>query len=458
MAALKSALKQGQDLFSREWRVARAIDPRASAGAAKVPSAEPETRWRVVLLCALVCLLDGYDMVVAPVSAPAMAIDWGLAPSMFTSALTAGILGIGLGSAFIAPLGDRFGRRPLVMWSFALVGTASLATSFCTDVTQLTLLRFITGIGMGASLANALALTSEYAAPRVRSRVLACVYASSAFGGALGGLIAPSILAVAGWRGIYGVGGILPLLLVPLLWFWLAESQRFLCAQNQSDSTAGDNGAEATDAGKPPGGLLDSLLLLLAPRYRRATGLVWLLFFLCTFTIYMISSWLPTLMHLMEWSLDSAIRALMVFSFGGILGGFFLSWMVDIGRIRSALLLGFGLTATALGGLQVAPANFAVWMTLISMMGAGIIGAANALTAVAVIVYPIELRASGIGAAGAVGRLGATAAPVIGGALLALDISALGILSGLILPMFAGLIVVLCFYRLLNSPTEYSLP
>ncbi len=412
-------------------------EPAMPAGS-DVPQLPPATSWRVVILCALVCLLDGYDMVVAPVGTPAMASDWGIDPAGFAVALAASVLGTGVGSAVIAPLGDRFGRRPLVILSFALVGLSSLVTPLVATIPQLTVIRFITGIAMGASLANALALTSEYAVTRWRSRILACVYASSALGGALGGLIAPSILNVAGWQGIYAVGGALPLLLVPVLFFFLSESRHFL----QLKASAGTPEQPTAAISE---GAFDGLASLFASSYRNATIVLWLLFFLATFTTYMLSSWLPTLMHMVGWSMENSVRAVMTFSFGGILGGFFLSWMVDAGKVRTALLLGFGLTGCALFGTRIAPDHIALWMALTTMMGAGTIGAANALTAVAAIVYPTSLRASGIGAAGALGRFGATVAPLMGGALIALEIPALGILSGLVFPMGLALLIVLIF-------------
>ncbi len=404
----------------------------------------PVTHWRVVVLCALVCLLNGYVMVIGPVATPTMALDWAIDVSRFGMALAASILGMAIGSVMLAPLGDRFGRRPLILWSFALVGVSTLAIVAWQSVTGFTLLRFITGLGLGASLANALTLTSENAATAIRSRVLACVYASSAVGGALGGLVAPWIMAVGGWQGLFVAGGVVPLLLVPLLMLRLPESVRFIAARaSRAAPTAARGTASMTD-------MLASVTALFSVEYRKATILIWLLFFLSTFTTYMISSWLPTLMSLAGWSMDNAVRALMMFSFGGIIGGFLLSWVVDRGRVKAALLAGFAITALALGLLGATPPNVSLWMALITLMGIGVIGAANALTAVAAIVYPTRLRAGGIGSAGALGRFGATLAPLVGGLLIAVNVPAIGILTGLVFPMVLGLLLVLCFSRHLH--------
>ncbi|MFV8820010.1 MFS transporter [Haliea sp. E17] len=405
------------------------------SAAAETDDLPDALRWRVIVLCALVCLLDGFDMVVAPVSIPTLAGDWQLAPSAFSTALAAAVLGTGIGAAFIAPLGDRFGRRPLVIGSFAMVALCTLATPLIHSVNQLTALRFATGLGLGASLANAIALASEYAAPHLRSRIVACVYATSALGGAVGASIAPYLLGNWGWQGVYVFGGAAPLVLMPLLFAGLAESRRFLAER------AGAGTAVAADSA----GSMERLRALLQPPHRASTVLLWSLFFLSTFCTYMMSSWLPTLMHLSGWSMEDAVRSVMVFSFGGVIGGFIQGWMVDRGRILPAISLGFGITALSLAALNIAPLHTGLWLFLITVMGAGNMGVAYALTSFAAIVYPTGLRASGIGAAGACGRFGATLAPLIGGWLLAQQLAALQILTGLIIPMAAALLLVLVF-------------
>lgn len=392
-------------------------------------------RWRVIILCALVCLLDGFDMIVAPVSIPSLASDWQIDASAFATALAAAVLGTGLGAAFIAPLGDRFGRRPLVMGSFALVALCTLSTPLVATMGQLITLRFLAGLGLGASLANAVALASEYAPENLRSRVVTCVYATSALGGAVGALVAPPLLSSWGWQGVYAFGGIVPLLLMPFLFLGLAESQRFIAVVAGRGETAAPESA----------GSMQRLGTLLKPPHRGSTLLLWTLFFLSTFCTYMISSWLPTLMHLSGWSMEDSVRAVMVFSFGGVIGGFLLGWMVDRGHILAANCLGFGTTALALATLNIAPLHTGIWMFLIFLMGAGNMGVAYALTAFAAIVYPTSLRASGIGAAGAFGRFGATVAPLIGGWLLSQQLAALEILSSLIVPMAFALLLVLLF-------------
>ena len=414
----------------------------SSAIAAREAGLSSVRRWWVVFLCAMVCLLDGYDMVVAPISIPVLAESWGLDASAFAAALTGTVLGMALGAAFIAPLGDRFGRRPVILVSFFLVGLASLLTPLSSTVMELALFRFVTGLGMGASLANALALASEFALPHLRSRIITCVYAMSAVGSVMGGFLAPPLLATFGWPGLYVTGGILPLALIPLLWLWLPESIRFQVLRSMGPVEQAPGSAPRRE-----GGALDSIRPLLAQPYRSRTLLLWTLYLLSSFTVYVISSWLPTLMRLYGWSIENSVHAIMVFSFGGIVGGFLLGWLVDRGQIRSCLLAGFIFTGIAMLALNVAPPAIWIWMTLIGVMGAGMIGISYAVAALAAIVYPTELRAGGIGTASAMGRVGATLAPAVGGWLLAIGWPVTAIFTGLIVPMVVGVVIVSVFAR-----------
>jgi len=398
--------------------------------------------WWIVTLCSLVCLLDGYDVLVAPVSVPVLAADWGLKAAAFTPALTATVLGMALGAVLIAPLGDRLGRRPVITTSFAVIGAASLLTPLASTVLELTLFRLVTGLALGASITNSLALSSEVARPHLRSRITICVYSMSAVGSIIGGFFAPAILETLNWQGLYVVGGVMPLLLVPILHFSLPR-------QPAAAPAIGT-------AAAAPAGLFRNLARLLAAPFRGVTLLLWMLYFLCLFTMYVISSWLPTLMHIHGWSLDTSVRALMFFSFGGVVGGFLIGWLVDRKQTAPALSGGFIAAGSALAGLVIAPVDFVTWMALITVIGGGIIGVSYAVAALAAQIYPAELRAGGIGAASAMGRLGATLAPLVGGWLIALGVSAVEIFAGLILPMLAGLIGVYLFSRIYPVSSGYA--
>lgn len=414
-------------------QVCEHVEPRAVI----TPHIEEPTekvRWRVIILCAIVCLLDGFDMVVAPISVPLLAADWDLSAAAFTPALTATVFGMALGAIFIAPLGDRFGRRPVILVSFLFVGLTSLVTPLASTVTELTLLRLIIGVAMGGSIANALALAADFSPSHRRSRIITSVYSMSAIGGLLGGFLSPMLIAYSGWQGLYIAGGAVPLLFITALWFGLVESPTL--------STDADPGRASKAADLGQRGILHFVRKLLAPTYRARTLMLWALYFLSTFTTYLISSWLPTLMHLFGWSIDNSVRAMMALSFGGILGGLAFGWLVDRCRTKLALFIGFAAAGLAMLTLNLAPGQLWLWMVLIAIIGGGMIGVTFTVTALAATVYPTELRAGGIGMASATGRVGSTLAPLVGGGLLALGLSILQVFSLLLVPVLVGLVVI----------------
>jgi len=390
--------------------------------------------WWIVLLCSLVCMLDGYDVLVAPVSVPLLVEDWGIEASVFAPALSATVLGMALGAVFLAPLGDRYGRKPILLASFAVVGLSSLLTPLSGSVLELSLFRFVTGLGMGASLTNALALASEVARPRWRTRITICVYSMSAVGSIIGGFLAPLLIEQRSWPGLYHAGGLIPLLLLPLLWQGLPGSVL----------PRASSGGVAT---APAGGVLRNLSQLLAARYRYTTLLLWLLYFVCLFSMYVVSSWLPTLMRMYGWPIADSVRGIMYFSLGGVIGGFLIGWLVDRGITAPALYAGFVVAGLGAVGLTIAPAEVLLWMVMIALIGAGVIGVSYAIAALAAALYPADLRAGGIGAASAMGRLGATLAPIYGGWMIALGASAVDIFGSLLAFTLVGLVAVFLFQR-----------
>lgn len=385
-----------------------------------------------VFLCALVSLIDGYDMVVAPVSVPILAGVWNVEAQAFSVALAGSIFGMALGAIAIAPLGDRVGRRPVLIGCVLLVGISSIFTPLVTTTVEFAFLRILTGLGMGASLAVALALGAEAAPENIRGRVITCIYSMSALGAALGALVAGPLLSAYGWKSLYVVGGLIPLALVPVLAASLPESTDF------RDTTVQRNGAHKSIK-------IMGVSALLREPYRGRTSVLWSLYFLSTFTIYVISSWLPTLMHLNGWSIDDATKAIMAFSFGGIGGGVLLGWLVDKGHTKLSLLGALLLSCLAMFLLVTVAIRLWQWMLFITLIGAGLIGVTYSIAALSGLLYPTELRAAGIGSASALGRVGAIFAPIMGGYLLSLGATPVQIFTALLVPVVTGTAIALLF-------------
>ncbi len=401
-------------------------------------------RLSIVVLCACVVLLDGYDIQTMALAVPSLGEAWGLPAAAFTLPLSASVFGMLIGTAVVAPAGDRFGRRPLLIWGMVLVGGASLATAFSSTPAELVLWRLLTGIGLGCSLPNATALTSEYVPLRTRAFLITAMYISIALGALLAGFTAPALIERFGWQSLFIVGGALPLGISVFLALYIPESVRLLLAQRRDDErirTILRRFFPAVDpdsvvAAEEPALQRRSVIALFAPAYRSRTALLWAIFALNLFVLFILISWLPTILTDAGWSRAAALRGAVLIQGGGIVGGLLVARLVDRGVTIAAMVTAYLTVAAAFGLFLVVPADIFVWSVLLCIVGAGVSGTQGALTALSAIFYPPGIRATGAGWASASGRLGAVLGPLAGGAVLGrLDLSPAAHLALLIPPI-----------------------
>ncbi len=402
---------------------------------------------QVAVLCGMVVFFDGYDVQVMALAIPSVSETWGAAASSFGIALSASFLGIGLGSGLIAPFGDRIGRRPVIVGGLVIGGLATLATATAHTLMDFTFWRLLTGLGIGASIANAAAHTSEYMPARRRAWLVTVMYCNVALGAFFAGLWAPAVLKVSDWRGLFLLGGVGTLAVCVLVWALLPESLKFLVARRPEDRRIAGLLARLAP-GVAPGSVFAapaltkkrSVLDLVSADYRARTTVLWTLYALNIFVIYVLVSWLPTLLRREGWPTDEALVGAVLFQLGGVAGGLVLSSFIDRGRMRGALIAGYVTCAVALAAIAFTPSTFLVWGALMLAVGAGISGAQFVLIALAAEFYPLTIRATGVGWAVTVGRVGAVAAPLVGGAVLPLVTPA----HGLTLLMVPTLICAAC--------------
>ncbi len=394
--------------------------------------------WRVLILCALVTLLDGYDVQAMGTATPSLASAWHVVPGELRWIITAALIGIAGSALIVSPLGDYFGRRAVLLCSFALVGiaTALAATSRTQD--ELFAWRFLTGIGLGASLPNALALTAEFAPARHRTVLVALMACGISLGAALSGFAAPLLIKLGGWRAVFAAGGILAVLAwLPL--FGLPESLRFLAARRRTRYSSQDGARigrllEQLDPAhhhtqdttyvvhEAPAGKL-SVAELLTPRLAPATVLLWLVFFLNLGLLYLFSSWLPTLLTQSGLPLKTASWISGMFQIGGVVGGFALAWLMQRWGPFVVLSVSYALTAVALAVLGTKVPDAASTTLLIVIMGNGVVGGQVALNVLSATIYPTTARATGVGWALGMGRFGGIIAPLVAGELMAAGIA-----------------------------------
>lgn len=407
----------------------------------------------LMALCALVLLFDGYDLQVMSLAVPSVAEAWHAAPSRFGFALSTSLIGMGVGAALLAPLGDRLGRKLMVTAGLVIAGGGTLITAMADSFDHFALWRLVTGVGMGVLISNVTPLLTEYMPAPKRTVLVSIAYSGVALGGFFAGLVAPALLKVTDWRGLFIFGGACSLIVAALFALVAPESLKFLVARRPGapalaralrrfapgvDAAGLTISAEAVRKGR----VVDLLSRELLPR----TLALWAVYVFNIFIIFMLTSWLPTLLKAAGWPTDQALTGSVLFQLGGVAGSFALATQVDRGRPNIALSVGYCLCALALGGLLITPSSFANWAGLMLLVGFGISGAQSLLVALAAAFYPVTLRATGVGGALTVGRVGAISAPLLGGVIIQ-HFSPVGALGLMIIPALICAAGALTFRR-----------
>jgi AAHS family 4-hydroxybenzoate transporter-like MFS transporter len=388
---------------------------------------------RLLLTCAAVLFLDGFDTQAIGFVAPALAREWGVTKVALGPVFSAGLFGLMIGALLFGPLADRVGRKKIIIVSTLAFGLGALVTAFVQDVSTLIIIRFLTGLGLGGAMPNAIALTSEFNPRRRRATMVMIMFCGFSVGAALGGLLAAALIPQFGWRSVFVVGGVAPLLLAPILAVKLPESVRFLALTRGSDARVaqllllvnpGAVFAPATrfvvDEPKLSG--IPVKHLFTAGR-TVPTLLLWVVFFMSLLDLYFLSNWLPTVLNDLGASLSQAAVIGSMLQIGGVVGTVALGSVIDRFSFRALALVYFAavFAVGAIGQLG----HSAVFVT-VAIFAAGfcIVGGQIAANALAAGYYPTSVRATGVGWALGIGRVGAIVGPLIGGALLDMKWSA----------------------------------
>jgi AAHS family 4-hydroxybenzoate transporter-like MFS transporter len=308
---------------------------------------------------------------------------------------------------------------------------ASLLSAFSPDLTVLTILRFMTGVGLGGAMPSAVTLTSEYCPEGRRSFLVTLMFCGFTLGSALGGVVASQIVADYGWRSVLVIGGVLPLLLVPVLWRLLPESLRFLVMKGGQDQrivsvlhriepSVDLTNATFTGAEKPHG---SPVLQLFEADLWRGTLLLWATFFMGLVVIYLLSNWLPTIINNSGLSLQAAALITAMFQIGGTVGSVSLGRLMD--KFNPYHVLAFSYASGGVFVFLIGLSSELPWLMTLAIFGAGFSGSGSQVgaNALAAAYYPTASRATGVAWANAVGRLGAVSGSMLGGVMLSMGLS-----------------------------------
>ncbi len=386
--------------------------------------------WLTIALCFAVAILEGIDFQAPGIAAKGMGVAFGLDKLQMGWVFSAGILGLLPGALVGGWLADRIGRKRVLIASVALFGIFSIATAHAWELYSLMLARLLTGVGLGAALPNLIALCSEAAGPRLRGTAVSLMYCGVPIGAALAAMI-----GIVGffddWTVPFYVGGVLPLLVLPLLLLWLPESAAFRARQ-----------ASASEEPHVP--VIDGL-------FRNGavlpTMLLWVAYFFTLMVVYMLISWLPSLLVGQGFSGVQASWVVFTLQIGAAVGTLMLGVLMN--TLRPLAIAGL-----IYGGLLAALAALGIVESFVGMLFAGFAagvfatGGQGVLYALAPLFYRTEVRATGVGSAVAVGRLGAMSGPLVAGKMLALGTGTAGVMiasaPGLVV---AGIAVFYLFVR-----------
>ena len=386
----------------------------------------PYQRW-LVFLTALTIVFDGIDNQLMGVAIPTIMREWSVARADFAPVVSLGYLGMMAGGAAAGIVGDRLGRKVALLASMVVFGAMTLAVAIVHDIGSLGLLRFLTGVGLGGAIPNAAALAAEYVPMRQRPIAVTVTIVCVPLGATLAGLIAIPALPAIGWRALFVIGGVMPLVAAVALIWLLPESPRYLArhpdrwreliaslrrmGHDVPDDTAfGDDSIEA--ATQP------SLGTLFGPAFRVDTLALWAAFFSCLLAVYLGFSWVPSMLTGAGFSSSIASTGITAFNLGGVAGALVGGLCIARWGSRRSMLAMTGLAVASAGLMSVTPpvagAALLPIMLMLTATGALINGVQTTMYALAAHVYPAAIRATGVGTAVSFGRIGAVLTGFIG--------------------------------------------
>ncbi len=384
-----------------------------------------------VLLAALAVMLDGYDNQVLGFALPAMIAEWHAARSLFSPVLAIGLVGVGLGAGLGGLVGDRIGRKAALIGSVVLFALTTGVVAWVHDISPLLILRLLAGIGIGGVFPNAAALAAEFSPQKNRPMAVALTIVCVPLGGMIGGLIAAVVLPAFGWRALFILGGVAPLVMAAILLWALPESPRFMARRPERFAdlakilsrfghqvpagTTFVDVTEVSDSKKP------ALLAIFSPFYLHDTLILCGAFFFNLFAVYSVFNWAPALMTSMGLDFASASRTVAAYNFGAVIGAIACAWLIGRFGSRTSMVLMTLLAAICAAVLALlsrghpSVQDLTLWMALHGLFTNG---AQTTLYSLSAHIYKADVRTTGSGTALAIGRIGAIVGSYGGAALV----------------------------------------
>lgn len=410
-------------------------------------NAQPLSRyqWRIVVLCFLIVFLDGLDTAAMGFIAPALTQDWGIDRASLGPVMSAALVGMVFGALGSGPLADRFGRKVVLVAAVSIFGLFSVISAYSGTVDQLVILRFLTGLGLGAAMPNATTLQSEYTPERLKSLLVTSMFCGFNLGMACGGFISAKLIPAFGWHSLLLLGGLLPMALAVVLLLWLPESARYLVVHNRGVARirkallpiAPSIVQQAREFSVPEQRTVKArnvFAVIFSKACGLGTVLLWLTYFMGLVIVYLLTSWLPTLMRDSGASMEQAAFIGALFQFGGVLSAVAVGWAMD--RINPHWVIGTFYLLAGVFAYCVGQSlgHVTLLATLVLVAGMCINGAQSAMPSLAARFYPTQGRATGVSWMLGIGRFGAILGAWMGATLLGLGWNFEQVLTALVVP------------------------
>ena len=380
-------------------------------------------QWSVILIAGFINALDGYDLVAMAFSANSVVADFSLSDTQLGWLLSSALVGVGFGSFVLSPLADRFGRKRLIVGALAVNIAGLLLTAFADSYAQLLLWRIVTGISIGAILVSVTVVTSEFSNLRFRGLAMSIFSAGYGLGATMCGVLSASLIPDHGWQAVFLAGAILGTAALVLTILAVPESPEILAARG--DDTAVQRLArrlhpvDGPVTVSPRAATTNARLTeILTPAFLRTTLLLWLAFALTNLAFYFVSQWTPRLLTAEGLTAQQGVLGGIMLSFGSTIGALVFGALTTRFSARS-VLIGFAILAAVSLALFM-PSTSVPGLMFATGVAAGMLlsGCITGMYTITPAAYPFPLRATGVGAALGVARLGAILGPVLVGYLL----------------------------------------
>ncbi|MDC5184914.1 MFS transporter [Acinetobacter baumannii] len=417
-------------------------------------------RWLLVGLCILLNIVDGYDVQVMSFTAASVSKEWALSGSVLGILISLGLVGMAFGSLFIAPIADKVGRRTIILSCLLLSGITMLFSSHVMNPYQLGILRFITGIGIGGLLTNGAVMANEFSTTKWKNLSVALLSTGYAIGAVVGGMIAYRLIGTVGWRSVFMCGGIFTLTVLVLVYFVLPESVEYQLIKRQPNSIERINKTLAKfniqaihsfPAYKELTHGKVSIKTLFKGNFKARTIFVWIAFFSVMAGQYFILTWTPKLLTMAGMTPEQGVSLGIILNFGGILGAILMAFLTVRYQINLVLSSFFALTAIFITVFVLNSGNYIYSMWIAVLVGIFNNGCVAGMYALANSTYDTEIRATGVGSAITMGRLGGILSPLGAGYLLDAGIKPLHLYNIDAILFAIGCIVIFIMYLIVKK-------